>query len=47
MTKPPVPAWRWVLWVTVLIPALFVFYVLLTPLWVGIRLTRWVVGRRS
>ena len=43
--KPPVPAWRWALWVAILVPALLVFYVLLTPVWIGIRATRWIVSR--
>ncbi len=45
--KPPVPWWRWVLWLAVLAPALVVFYVLLTPVWIGIRATRWLATRRS
>src|SRR5205085_9059661 len=40
VTKPPVPAWRWALWLAILAPALVVFYVLLTPVWVAIRLAR-------
>ena len=35
--KPPVPRWRWALWLTILAAADFVFYVLLTPLWLGLR----------
>jgi hypothetical protein len=46
-TKPPVPRWRWALWLAVLGPALVVFYVLLTPVWVGIRVTRWLSARRE
>jgi hypothetical protein len=45
--KPPVPRWRWALWFAVLAPALVVFYVLLTPVWVGIRVTRWLSARRG
>ena len=44
MSKPPVPAWRWALWLCVLVPALVIFYVLLTPVWIGIRLARRVVA---
>ena len=44
MSKPPVPVWRWALWLFVLVPALVVFYVLLTPVWIGIRLTRRLVA---
>ena len=47
MTKPPVPWWRWALWLAILAPALVVFYVLLTPVWIGIRLTRRLVGWRN
>jgi hypothetical protein len=47
VTKPRVPAWRWALWLCILAPALVVFYVLLTPVWIGIRLARWFVGRRT
>ena len=36
-SKPPVPLWRWALWWTILGAAVFVFYVLLTPLWLGLR----------
>jgi hypothetical protein len=39
--------WRWALWLCILAPALVVFYVFLTPVWIGIRLARWFVGRRT
>jgi hypothetical protein len=45
--KPRVSAWRWAAWLAVLAPALVVFYVLLTPVWVAIRVTRWLVARRD
>ena len=35
--KPPVPLWRWAVWWTILGVAVVVFYVLLTPLWLGLR----------
>ena len=35
--KPPVPLWRWGLWWLLLGAAIIVFYVLLTPLWLGLR----------
>ena len=46
-SKPPVPRWRWALWLALLAPALIVFYVLLTPVWVGIRVTRWLSALRD
>jgi hypothetical protein len=45
--QPPVPAWRWALWLAILAPSLVVFYVLLTPVWVAIRITRWLASRRD
>ena len=45
--KPPVPRWRWALWLAVLVPALVVFYVVLTPVWIGIRVTRWLSALRD
>ena len=45
--KPPVPRRYWALWLPCLALGLFVFYVLLTPVWMGIRLLAWLVeGRR-
>jgi hypothetical protein len=40
-----VPIWRWAVWWFVLVLADIVFYVLLTPLWLGIRAV--ACGRRS
>jgi hypothetical protein len=45
--KPPVPAWRWAIWWILLVLALFVFYVLLTPLWMGLRAAAWVAELRA
>ena len=39
--RPPVPRWRWGLWWTILGAAVFVFYVLLTPIWLGLRGAAW------
>jgi hypothetical protein len=39
--KPAVPLWRWALWWVVLAVALVVFYVLLTPIWMGLRGLAW------
>ena len=45
--KPPVPVWRWGLWYTLLAAAIVVFYVLLTPIWIGIRVAGWLAARRG
>ena len=33
----PIPAWRWTLWWAALGGGVVIFYVLLTPLWLGLR----------
>jgi hypothetical protein len=45
--KPPVPKWRWAVWWTILGAAVLVFYVLLTPLWLGLRAAAWLAEWRS
>jgi len=45
--KPTVPWYYWPFWMVVLAAGLFVFYVLLTPVWMGIRLVSWLAERRS
>jgi hypothetical protein len=45
--KPPVPAWRWAAWFSILGFALIVFYVLLTPIWLGLRALAWLADRKS
>jgi hypothetical protein len=45
--KPPVPLWRWATWLAILVPALFVFYVALTPIWLGLRAAGWLADLRS
>jgi hypothetical protein len=45
--KPPVPWWRWVTWWGVLAAADVVFYVLLTPLWLGLRVAAWIAEFRA
>lgn len=42
-----VPVRYWVIWWTTLALAMVVFYVVLTPIWVGIRLAGWLAARRS
>ena len=45
--KPPVPLWRWALWFSILGLAVVVFYVLLTPIWLGLRALAWLADRTS
>jgi hypothetical protein len=45
--KPPVPAWRWAVWWALLFPAILVFYVLLAPLWMGLRAAAWIAELRA
>ena len=46
-TKGPVPLRYWALWWTALGLAVVVFYVLLTPIWMGIRVAGWLAAKRS
>jgi hypothetical protein len=43
--KPPVPFYYWPLWIFLLAVGLVVFYVVFTPVWMGIRLAAWVSER--
>jgi hypothetical protein len=45
--KRPVPWYYWPWWLALLAAGLFVFYVVLTPVWMGIRLVSWLAERRS
>jgi hypothetical protein len=45
--KPPIPLWRWAAWWATLIAADVVFYVLLTPIWMGLRALAWVAEFRA
>jgi hypothetical protein len=45
--KPPVPLWRWALWWCFLAAALLLFYVLLTPIWLGLRGLAWLAEFRA
>jgi hypothetical protein len=42
-----VPWWRWAVWWTILGFALVLFYVLLTPIWIGIRGLAWLAEFRA
>jgi hypothetical protein len=45
--KPAVPLWRWALWWALLLPAIALFYVILTPVWLGIRAAAWLAEFRA
>jgi len=45
--KPPVPLWRWAFWWCLLAPALVLFYVVFTPVWLGVRIARLLAEARS
>ena len=45
--KAPIAWYWWVLWLFTLAAGLFVFYVLFTPVWIGIRLVSWFAERRN
>ena len=45
--KPPVPVRYWVLWWVTLVVADVVFYVLLTPIWIGLRTAAWLAEFRA
>jgi hypothetical protein len=45
--KPRVPLRYWALWWTILVVADLVFYVLLTPFWIGLRAVAWLAEFRS
>jgi hypothetical protein len=45
--KPRIPLWRWALWSVALLLGDFIFYVVLTPVWIGLRTLAWVAEFRS
>jgi hypothetical protein len=45
--KPPVPWWRWATWWAILAFSLVLFYVILTPLWLGLRGLAWLAELRA
>ena len=45
--KRKIPFYYWPFWMVLLALGLFVFYVLLTPIWMGIRLISWLAERRN
>ncbi|HKI92169.1 MAG TPA: hypothetical protein VJ986_07690 [Gaiellaceae bacterium] len=47
LPKGRVPLRYWVLWWLILVVADIVFYVLLTPIWIGLRAVAWLVEFRA
>jgi hypothetical protein len=45
--KGRVPLWRWTAWWLTLAFALVMFYVLLTPVWMGLRALAWLADFRA
>jgi hypothetical protein len=39
--------WRWAAWSGTLALAVVVFYVLLTPVWLGLRALAWLADKRA
>jgi len=42
-----IPIWRWILWHVALVLGMLVFYVGLTPIWIGLRGAAWIAEFRS
>jgi hypothetical protein len=42
-----VPKWRWATWFSLLGAGILVFYVLLTPVWLGLRVLARLADRRA
>jgi hypothetical protein len=42
-----IPIWRWVLWHVTLVLGMLVFYVGLTPIWIGLRAAAWLAEFRA
>jgi len=45
--KQRVPVWRWGLWGLTLLLGDVIFYILLTPVWIGLRMLAWVAEFRA
>ena len=45
--KGPVPVRYWALWIAILVVADILFYVLLTPIWIGLRAVAWLAEFRA
>jgi hypothetical protein len=42
-----IPLYCWPVWLVLLAAGLFVFYVVFTPVWMGIRFISWLAERRG
>ena len=42
-----IPLWRWTVWYVCLAAGMLIFYVLLTPVWLGLRWAAWVAEFRA
>ena len=45
--KGHVPLHYWAMWWALIVVADFVFYVLLTPIWIGLRVVAWLAEFRA
>jgi hypothetical protein len=45
--KGRVPLWRWAIWWTCLGAAVVIFYVLASPIWMGLRAAAWIAEFRA
>ncbi len=45
--KPPIPLRYWALWGVALLVGDIIFYVLLTPVWIGLRTLAWLAEFRD
>ena len=45
--KGSVPVRYWILWWTILVAAVILFYVVLTPIWIGLRAIAWLAEFRA
>ena len=45
--KPAVPLWRWLFWGVEFVGGIILFYVVLTPIWIGLRVLAWAAEFRA
>ena len=43
----PISLWRWALWWLAFLGGIVVFYVVLTPVWIGLRWLAWLAEFRA